>query len=547
VPLNNGLESLLASRYLRLIKSRRVTVYLPPALAFGLWVALNRAAYHHGGAASSSAPRWIADSWLLVGQVAAVVATVLLAFLSAILRRFTIFSSISTFGLYLGSTALVVVLSVMSGFEQDLKQKILGANAHVLITSPEQPFTDYAHVVDVVGRVPGVDSVMPYLGNEVMVSSQANLAGVVVKGIDPALAAQVTDLGRNLEQGKLDNLLHPEVLRDLDLPARLRGDDAETDPPADGDAPLPARAKPLPRRAPPAAPAPRGGKPATAEDDAAPIAPAREPRRVLPGIIIGRELAKNLRLFLGDDLNVISPMGDIGPAGPIPKSRPFRVAGIFYSGMYEYDTKNAYVTLAAAQKFLAVGDEVTGLEIRVRDPDATPALCQALRAALGEGAARYEVKDWQELNRNLFSALKVEKVAMFVVLCFVILVAGFSIVANGVMLVSSKAREIAMLKAMGATDRSVLTTFLLVGLRMGGVGIPSGVLTGIGFCLALAHFGWKMDSDVYYIAKLPVQMNPVEIGSIFVAALAIALCATLYPALLAARLRPSEALRSEKG
>jgi len=535
VALQNGLEALLASRYLRLIRARGAFVFIPAGVAATVWVAAKAggrwSARHVSGAAAFSPQRHVVDDRLRWAALGALVALVLLGFLAVILRRFTIFSSISTFGLYLGSTALVVVLSVMSGFEQDLKQKILGANAHVLITSPDQPFTDYARVAEVVGRVPGVDSVMPYLGNEVMVSSQANLAGVVVKGIDPALAARVTDLGRNLEQGKLDNLLHPEVLRDLDLPARLRDDDGG---PLD---------KPAPDKLAPAdkpTPAGKAGDPTL-------LAPVREPRRVLPGIIIGRELAKNLRLFLGDDLNVISPMGDIGPAGPIPKSRPFRVAGIFYSGMYEYDTKNAYVSLPAAQKFLAVGDEVTGLEIRVRDPDATPALCQALRAALGEAAARYEVKDWQELNRNLFSALKVEKVAMFIVLCFIILVAGFSIVANGVMLVRSKAREIAMLKAMGATDRSVLTTFLFVGLWMGVIGITSGILTGIGFCLALSHYGLTMDSDVYYIARLPVDMNPVEIASIYAAAMAIAVCATLYPALMAARLRPSEALRSEKG
>jgi lipoprotein-releasing system permease protein len=205
------------------------------------------------------------------------------------------------------------------------------------------------------------------------------------------------------------------------------------------------------------------------------------------------------------------------------------------------------MSIPAAQKFLAVDDEVTGLEVRVRDPDRVERVDAAIARALDGTPQRFEVQDWKELNRNLFSALKVEKVAMFVVLCFVILVAGFSIIANGVMLVREKEREIAILKSMGATDRTVLRTFLYLGLFMGAIGITSGVATGIGACVALRSYGLSLDTDVYYIAKLPVQMNPYEIAAVFVAALAIALAATLYPALVAARLRPVEGLRYDHG
>src|SRR5439155_6422767 len=168
-----------------------------------------------------------------------------------------------------------------------------------------------------------------------------------------------------------------------------------------------------------------------------------KPRKALPGVIIGRELAKTLRLYLGDDVNLVSPLGGIGPSGPIPKSKPFRVAGIFFSGMFEYDSKYAYLAIPAAQKFLGQDDEVTGLELKLKDPERTEPTLNAIRASLGKG---YEAQDWKELNRNLFSALKLEKIAMFIVLCFIILVAAFSIIANGIMLVVEKGREIAILK-----------------------------------------------------------------------------------------------------
>jgi len=166
-----------------------------------------------------------------------------------------------------------------------------------------------------------------------------------------------------------------------------------------------------------------------------------------------------------------------------------------------------------------------------------------LRDKLGAG---YDVQSWQDLNRNLFSALKVEKVAMFIVLCFIILVAGFSIVANGIMLVREKRREIAILKSMGATDRTVMSTFLLIGLYMGSIGVAAGILVGVATCVLLARFGISLDSDVYYISQLPVKLNPREIAAVFGAAMGIVVGATLYPALVAARLRPVEGLRYDQ-
>jgi lipoprotein-releasing system permease protein len=288
------------------------------------------------------------------------------------------------------------------------------------------------------------------------------------------------------------------------------------------------------KRRPRFAPADRHGK-------ALPEPEAPSPsRRVVPGIIVGRELAKSLRVYLGDDVNIISPFGGIGPSGAMPKSKPFRVAGIFFSGMFEYDSKYTYVAVPAAQKFFAMDGDVTGIELKVVDADNTEPVVARIKALVGPG---YEVQDWKELNRSLFSALKIEKILMFVLLCFIILVAAFSIIANGTMLVMEKGREIAILKSMGASDGGILASFMLLGLYIGVLGTITGIALGIGFCLALGHFGLPLNPDVYYIQTLPVSLNPVEILFVFLAALAIALLATLYPAWMAARLRPVDGLR----
>ena len=243
------------------------------------------------------------------------------------------------------------------------------------------------------------------------------------------------------------------------------------------------------------------------------------------------------------DVNVVSPFGDLGPAGPQPKSRPFRVAAIFYSGMYEYDSKFAYLDLGEAQRFFGTGDAVTGLELKVKDVDAARAVMG--RVVFELGGWPFRAKDWGELNRSLFSALQMEKVVMAVILGFIVLVASFIIVATLIMLVLEKTKEIAVLKSMGAGVPSVMKIFVAEGVIIGAIGTAFGLILGYGTCLLVDRVGIPLDPEVYYISNLPVLIEPAQFGLVALAALALSYLATIYPATKAARLRPVDGLRAE--
>ncbi len=403
---------------------------------------------------------------------------------------------ISIGGVVIGVWALTVVLSVMSGFEADLKRKILGHNAHgMVLTYGQDEFGDWRSVREKVLGVKGVAGATPFLYNEVMLSAGQNLTGAILKGIDIDTVGSVTDLPKNLEEGRLEWLREPSGI-------------------------------------------PQGAKPPDA--GASPLAPKG---RLLPGIVVGRELARTLRVFVGDQVNVVSPFGDLGPAGPQPKSRLFRVAGIFYSGMYEYDSKFAYMDLEEGQRFFGTGETVTGLELKVHDVDAARAVMGRVVFALGGWP--YRAKDWGELNRSLFSALQMEKVVMAVILGFIVLVASFIIVATLVMLVLEKTKEIAVLKSMGAGVPSIMKIFVAEGVIIGAIGTAFGLILGYGTCLLVDRVGIPLDPEVYYISNLPVLVEPAQFALVALAALALSYLATIYPATKAARLRPVDGLRAE--
>lgn len=406
-----------------------------------------------------------------------------LRYLKAKRRQRTI--SLNTFisigGVTLGVAALIATLAVMTGFKEDLRDKILGTNSHIVITDRTQDnLKDYHMVLERVKKNAHVVAATPFIYNQVLLASEGTVYGVILRGIDPALEGTVTDIEKNIVQGSLAVLESP---------------------------------------------------PSEPGSEASPQ----------PGILIGKELAGRLATFLGDTINVISPAGKPGPLGIIPKIRRFTVIGIFDSGMYEYDSTLAYISIAAAQDFFGLGDEVTGVEVKVDDIFIAGKVAEAIEEELG---FPYWARDWMTLNRNLFSALQLEKIMMFIILILIILVASFNIVGTLTMIVVEKSREIAILKAMGAKRLAVMRIFMMDGIIIGLVGTVIGIPLGYGVCELLQNF-YTLPSDIYYISYLPVKIRLMDVVLVSVSAITISFLATLYPSYQAAQLNPAEALRYE--
>ena len=405
----------------------------------------------------------------------------------------SIITLISTAGVALGVMALIIVLAVMTGFEMDLKDKILGTNAHIVVMKSGGSMDDYGALMEKLGKYEGVVATTPFIYNQVMLASGKNVSGVVLRGIDPESDMKVTNLHKATIAGKLSALL-----------------------PEPGSIVLNKNSEPP-----------------------------------LPGLVIGKELARNLNLFVGDRVNVVSPMGNITPLGMIPKMKGYRVAGIFHTGMFEYDSTLAYVWLKDAQSFLGLGDSVTGIQLKVSDVYGTTALSKRINTDLG---LSYHARDWMQMNKNILFALKTEKVVMFIILTLIVLVAAFGIASTLFMLVMEKTRDIAILKSMGATGRSIMKIFILEGLIIGFSGTAVGVVSGLLIAKNLEGIvglvqrvtGFELFSrDIYYLDRFPSHVVPADVLVISVTAVIISFIATLYPSWQASRLLPSEALRYE--
>ena len=268
-----------------------------------------------------------------------------------------------------------------------------------------------------------------------------------------------------------------------------------------------------------------------------------ETEKGTPAIIIGSELAKQIGASTGSLVTVISPEGKLTPLGRTPNTQKFRVTAIFDSGMYEYDASMVYISLTQAQRFLALGDNVTGLELKVKEVYQSDIIAKKIQKKLGYP---YWTKDWKLMNRSLFSALKLEKLTMFVILTMIVLVGALNIISTLVMVVMEKTRDVAILRAMGASARSIMSIFMFQGILVGVIGTFAGLFSGLGLCHLLSRYQFiNLPADVYYISKLPVLVSVSDVSIVAGAAVVISFLATLYPAWYASRLNPVESFRYE--
>jgi lipoprotein-releasing system permease protein len=505
---------------------------------------------------------------------------------------------ISIFGVALGVAALLAVLSITTGFEKAFRDKVLGVNAHVLVLKYGREFRDYRDVLATVGEMPEVEGIAPFSINEMMLTKGERRAVVLVKGVTPAGVRNVLDLPQQMIDGDLKGLRRPgsqptvtpkattdatwqwlRDLRDGKQSAPAGRDDQATDRTADPSDQEPELRKTIweqekenrseQRRADRRARRPKIGQLARLDDieamlegldDEALALPddpdfeaglaqggAQEPLDSLPGIIVGKTLAEDLELQVGDRVRLISPLAALGislsePGASSTRSREFRVIGVFQAGFQEYDSGLVYTDLFEAQHLFDEGDNVTGVELRVFDLDTSYELARRIEQDLG-GA--FHSLDWSELNRNLFTALEVQKIALTLVIATIIFVAAFNVIATLIMIVLEKKREIAILKAMGATDGTVLRVFMLQGIVVGIIGTLLGVLVGGGIVTYLDRVRFPLDPKVYLIDHLPVVVNP----SVFLITIGIALLictvSTIAPSYWAARMLPVDGLRYE--
>ncbi|MBI2991605.1 MAG: lipoprotein-releasing ABC transporter permease subunit [Deltaproteobacteria bacterium] len=390
---------------------------------------------------------------------------------------------ISILGVMIGVMTLNVVMAVMTGFEEVLRDRLLGINAHIAVVKSGDRLTDYEQIVDQIQQEKGVVAAAPSVYGQVMVTSGARVSGVVVRGIDPDRAARVVDVQSYIKEGSLGALKKS-------YPVEVEGRSVS-----------------------------------------------------LPGVILGTRLAGQLKVLVGEPVQVVSPLATPTVLGMVPKVRRFVVAGLFDSGMHEYDATLVYMNLAEAQRFFEIGDSVSSIEIRVQDVYRAQEIAGKIQRKLG---FPYFAEDWSRLWPNLFSALRLEKTVYFLVLLLMVLIGAFNIISTLIMVVMEKKKDIAILQSMGATRRSIRRIFLIKGCVIGTVGTLLGVLFGYGICLLIERYQFiELPKDVFLISTVPVR---IYLGNFVLVALTsffVCLLASVYPARHAAKLDPVEIIRYE--
>jgi lipoprotein-releasing system permease protein len=400
----------------------------------------------------------------------------------------SVITLISVGGVAVGVMALVVVISVMNGFEIDLREKILGTTAHITVLHiGREGISDYQAVAAKVEKVEGVEAVAPFVFVEGILSSKHDSIGAIIRGVDMESHRKISTIEDKIVEGTMDF----DVAKESPLKPKLGG----YAPPEDG-------------------------------------------------IVLGVELARNLGVDLNDTVTLISPQVIWNPLAPVPpKMKNFRVVGIFDVGMYEFDSSLAYIDLKTAQEFLGIPHKVNGLEVKVADVFDAPTVSARINDAVG---LPYFARDWTVTHEQLWAMLSLEKHTMFVILTLIVLVAAFNILSTLIMIVIEKTAEIGIMKAMGATNGAVVRIFVLKGLIIGAVGTAIGLAAGLVLCRVLERYQFiKLPAEVYALRTLPVVVEPWDIVLICVVALAISVAATIYPAWRAARLEPVEAIQHE--
>jgi lipoprotein-releasing system permease protein len=394
-------------------------------------------------------------------------------------RFISLISLISVAGITVGVMALIVVLAVYSGFTDGLRDQILGINSHIIVQQPGGSITDYQTIREEILTVDGVTGATPYLYTQTLMSGASGGSGVILRGIDPDTASGVISLGKQMIRGSIHDL-------------------------------------------------------------------SQGPDSRVPHIILGKNLAEELQVRVGDKVRLISSSGPLTPMGIIPKIKTCKISGIFESGMYEYDSSLAYMTLADVQAFLESGDIAHGIEAAVKEDELNQADHVARKIADRINAVRETpliAKDWMSMNRNLFAAFKLEKIGMFICLTLIILVAALNIISALIMVVMEKEKDIAILKSMGATSRSIMKIFFFQGLVIAFSGTILGVVGGLGLCELLSRYKFiELPSNVYPMSTLPIKVLPMDVGIVAVAAILITLAATIYPSWKAAQVHPGEVL-----
>jgi lipoprotein-releasing system permease protein len=403
----------------------------------------------------------------------------------ALMAVFSVFTSVSVLGVALGVAALTVVLSVTTGFQAQFREKVLGVNAHVIVLKQQSTFAEYRDVMKTALAIDqDVLAAQPFIFAEMLVTrGKGQLSGVAIKGVDPALVRGVLDLDKHMLDGA-----------SIDSLAKVPG--------------------------------------------------AGE----FPAIIMGRELARKLKAKVGDDVTVVVPLSNIDfdtwkAKSSAPRTRKFHVTGIFYSGFDEYDRRLMYTALKDIQDLVGRGDQVMGVELKVRDVERAGEIARNLEAALG--GPPYQVQDWYELNKNLFTALEIQKKTLVLILTIIILVATFNMVSALIMMVREKTQEVAILKSMGSRAWHMALVFELIGLAISGVGTLVGVSIGLVICHVVSEYGYHLDPKVYLIDHLPIVVRPTEIFLVVGITMAIGLVVTIVPSWAASSLKPAEGLRHD--